>query len=119
MEQHDCHCKTFVGQECSCEEYVKDLIEKGKSGIDPITGLPFPAKQQVSWPFSFTAGALIRRSAKRHIMDAAHLYGVRLEIEEDKGWLSTQFYFTISGDLNKVTAFRVAVIKWIQEVSKC
>ena len=117
--QHDCHCNTHSGGSCSCEQYIEEMLEKGKNGTDPLTGLPFPPPpQQASWPFSFTAGLAVRRSAKRHVMDAAHEFGVHLEIEEDKGWFSTGYYFTVSGDLDRVTAFREAAIEWCEAVSK-
>lgn len=55
--------------------------------------------------FTLEAGALVRGEARRAIRAKAYALGLSIHIEEDRGWLESQFYGEVCGSEVAVAAF--------------
>lgn len=59
--------------------------------------------------FTLSVGAVIRKSVISQIKNAAFMHGVALEIEEDKGFLESDYRVKMTGKRSVVTAICTAV----------
>lgn len=59
------------------------------------------------------AGMAVRGAVKNALKQAAFDAGVRIDIEEDKRWLGSTYYFTVSGPLSRVDAWGKWFNRWV------
>lgn len=65
--------------------------------------------------FSVTAGRAIRRQVKREIVGYCHARGVDCQVREDRGWLDSEFYFTLSHpDSVKMIEVGESIERWLK-----
>lgn len=62
--------------------------------------------------FYYTAGRLVKSQLRREIKMAAFDCGLTCSVEEDKGFLESILYFTITGDEQDILDFSKAVKQW-------
>ena len=60
-----------------------------------------------------TATIGVRTALRRALHNAAFNLGLTLYLNEDRGWLTTQFMFTVTGPRNMVSQFQ----DWINDIS--
>jgi len=60
----------------------------------------------------FTCGAGIRRQFRRAIREGCVELGVSLDLDEDKGWLDSQFVVSLSGEEAAVDR----LVEWVYSV---
>jgi len=61
-------------------------------------------------------GVLARKAFVANIKNLCFLHGLELKLEEDRGLLSSNFRFEISGDESKVIAVVDVIVEWIEEL---
>lgn len=54
---------------------------------------------------TFTAGALVRKDVVSYLRQAAWRAEVDLDIQEDRRWLSSRYYYTVRGTSKQVSFF--------------
>lgn len=62
--------------------------------------------------YTFTAGALVRGSIKRQIIERAWLYGLHVEVQEAKSFTTSTYRFVMTGEPSKVNAFGRDLAEW-------
>lgn len=73
-------------------------------------------EQEVETQFSFSPGCLIRGACIRAIKDAAIEHGVRLDIDEDRGFFISHYVVTISGDKASVDGYIEAAKEFFSKI---
>ena len=66
--------------------------------------------------YPIEAGLTVRGQVKRNILGAAHTYGLRVAVKEDKGLLESLYRFTFVGPEAPVRAFHAALQTWAKDV---
>lgn len=67
--------------------------------------------------FTFTVGSLMRRHVARTFRDGAVQWGVDLSLDEDKGFLDSQFVAHVNGEEAKVRGFLEACREYAGNVN--
>lgn len=68
------------------------------------------------WWVNFTLGLLIRRSGINAIRQWLDRKGLRYEIKEYKGWLSSDYLLQVWGDLEQILTVQAEWNRWVREV---
>lgn len=66
--------------------------------------------------FSFTAGLAARRTVARALREGALLHHVDLSLDEDKGFLTSHFIASVSGEEDAVNGFCKAAADYFLQV---
>ena len=59
------------------------------------------------------AGRAVRGAVKSGLLRSAFEYGVRLDIQEDKGFLGSTYYLTATGSPERLMSWNDAVGAWL------
>lgn len=69
------------------------------------------------WKTWISVGALVRGDVRDQLRKAALGYNVEIIIDEEKRWLESTLFISVSGEEDNVNAYRKAISKWIEEIS--
>lgn len=68
----------------------------------------------ITCKFIFTAGVLIRKQVISEIKNAAFRAGVNIKMDEDSGWLDSNYRVTLSGEENSVLKLKKAIYNYFE-----
>lgn len=68
----------------------------------------------ITCKFTFTAGVLIRKQVVSEIRNAAFRAGVNIKMDEDSGWLDSNYRVTLSGEENSVLKLKKAIYNYFE-----
>lgn len=81
-----------------------------------VQGAPAqPSPAAVRGKLSFSAGALVRRQAQNAIRQYCDFHGLKYELKEYKGWLSSDFLLTVEGPQDKVEYLFQQIQAWSRQ----
>jgi hypothetical protein len=66
--------------------------------------------------FEIRAGRLTRRAVRRELRALAYAVDVTLSIDEDRGWLSSQYLCEARGTDDAIVEFRDRYLEWLSAV---
>lgn len=73
-------------------------------------------EEKCSARMRFEAGATIRKSVVSTLKDGAFDHGVKLDIDEDKGWFESVFRIKITGSKENVEGYTKAVKRYFDRI---
>lgn len=68
--------------------------------------------------FTFSAGMVIRKTVVSKIKTAAFKAGVNINIDEDKGFLSSNYRVTLSGESEAVKQLREDISSYFEQLDE-
>ncbi len=68
----------------------------------------------ITCKFTFTAGVLISKQVVSEIKNAAFRAGVNIKMDEDSGWLDSNYRVTLSGEENSVLKLKKAIYNYFE-----
>lgn len=68
----------------------------------------------LTYKFTFSAGVLVRKQIVSEIKNAAFRAGVNIKMDEDSGWLDSNYRVTLSGEENSVLRLKKAIYNYFK-----
>lgn len=69
---------------------------------------------KIKYKTTYVAGALVRNKIKREIDSYCFMHGIEIEFKEDRAWLNSQVYLTLTGKKEDIKN----ILDWLKDLEK-